>query len=130
LVIEIQYKLHRLAIAQLPGRITDPDDPSAIGVLRKDERKPVVEFGDGGAVGKCTFVGRVSGALPFSDTNDAEWTSGETCGAERDARKRRQQYPRHFRHDKIPPRKAAEEMLSQVVSRASGNDADCRAPAK
>ena len=56
----------------------------------------VVEFGRGVAMGKRTFVDRVSGALPFSDMNDAEWTSGETCFAERDASKRRQHHTRHF----------------------------------
>jgi hypothetical protein len=101
---------------KLPGRIGSADDPRVIGIFRNNKRKAFVELGGGGAMGKRTLVGRVSGALPFSDMNDAERTSGKTCGTERDASKRRQQHPRHFHHDNIPARIATERMLSQVVS--------------
>jgi hypothetical protein len=70
--------------------------------LREDDRKAAVKFGRGGAVGKRAFVGRVGGALPFSDVDDAERTSGETRYAERDASKPSQQRTRRFCHRNIP----------------------------
>jgi hypothetical protein len=88
LTIEAQNELNRLAIAKRPGRIGNADDPRAIGILRKDEREAVIKFGDGATVGKSTFVACVRSALPLPDANDAERTSGETCGVERDASKR------------------------------------------
>ena len=83
--------------------------------MRKDDGKAAVKFGDGGAVGKRAFVGRIGGALPFPDVDDAERTSGETCCAEREASKPNQQHTRHICHRNIPRTEPRRVMLSQVV---------------
>lgn len=90
MTVEAQGERNGLPVAIWPGWIGDADDPRVIGIFRKDNRQPFVEFGDGGAVGKRAFLGGVGGALPFADVNDAERAAGKTCGAKRHAGKRRQ----------------------------------------
>jgi hypothetical protein len=102
LAIEGQNERHRLAIVKRPGRIGNADDPRAIGILRDDDRKAAVKLGSGGAVGESTLVGRVSGALPFSNANNAKWTAGKSSDAAGDATKDRKQHPQHPNHGNYP----------------------------
>jgi len=83
------------------------DQPRTIGIPNDDEAANIRKLGCGDAVRKIAFVRGVSGTVPAPDVDGAEWTSGETDGAKRDASKRRQQYTRHFRHGNVPQRKAA-----------------------
>jgi hypothetical protein len=73
--------------------------------------RPLSNFGGGGAVGESTFVGPVSGALPFSNPDNAKWTAGKSSSAAGDATKDHKQYTQH------PPVYLPRKMLSQVVSR-------------
>lgn len=103
LVIECQSERQRFAIANTRGRVNYANDPGVVGILQEDERGAGVKFGDRSAVGKRSLLGRVGGALPFANANNAEWTSSETCCAERDAKKRHSKQTRHDRHGNFPP---------------------------
>ncbi|MGB3743460.1 MAG: hypothetical protein WBD11_02810, partial [Xanthobacteraceae bacterium] len=116
LAIEGQNERNRLAIVKRPGRIGNADDPRAIGILRDDNRKAAFKFGGGGAVGESTLVGRISGALPLSNANNAKWAAGKNSGVAGDATKDRKQHAQHLRHGNFP-HVSPPAMLSQVVWR-------------
>jgi hypothetical protein len=68
-----------------------------IGILEKD-KTAVRKFSRGNAIGKCAFVIGIGSALPTSDIDDAERTSGKSSDAARDATKDRKQHTQCFRH--------------------------------
>jgi hypothetical protein len=120
LAIERQNERNRLAIVKRPGRIGNADDPRAIGILRDDDRKAAVKFGGGGAVGESTFVGPVSGALPFSNPDNAKWTAGKSSSAAGDATKDHKQYTQHPSHGSSPRISTEENAITGCI--AANND--------
>ncbi|HEV2625269.1 MAG TPA: hypothetical protein VGV62_09160 [Xanthobacteraceae bacterium] len=82
--------------------------------------RPLSNFGGGGAVGESTFVGPVSGALPFSNPDNAKWTAGKSSSAAGDATKDHKQYTQHPSHGSSPRISTEENAITGCI--AANND--------
>src|SRR6266568_4363309 len=95
-----------------------------IGILEKD-KTAVRKFSRGNAIRKYAFVISVGRALPTSDIDNAERTSGKSSDAARDATKDRKQRTQHPNHGNSPAYYPQRNAITGCIAANNGEAALC-----